>query len=93
VREEEISKIQLFLGEYQNVKIEKREVRINDNIKIIQGPLMNTVGKIGEVRKNIVKVLIPSLGYILTAEVKKSNIKILDIDLNKSEQELFVEMQ
>jgi transcription antitermination factor NusG len=93
IREEEIKHIQLFLGEYQNVKIEKREVRVNDEIKIIQGPLMNTVGKIGEVRKNIVKVLIPSLGYMLTAEVKISNIEIIDMNIIKSEQELLVEMQ
>jgi transcription antitermination factor NusG len=93
IREDEIVNIQLFLGEYQNVKIEKREVRVNDRIKIIQGPLMNTVGKIGEVRKNIVKVLIPSLGYMLTAEVKISNVEIIDMNIVKSEQELLVEMQ
>jgi transcription antitermination factor NusG len=93
VREDEINQIQLFLGEYQNIKIEKREVRINDEIKIIQGPLMNSVGKIGEIRKNIVKVLIPSLGYMLSAEVKMSNIDIIGINLDKSEQELLLEMQ
>ena len=70
-----------------------REEEINDKIKIIQGPLMNTVGKIGEVRKNIVKVLIPSLGYMLTAEVKISNIEIIDMNIVKTEQELLVEMQ
>jgi transcription antitermination factor NusG len=93
VREEEINQIQLFLGEYQNVKIEKREVRINDEIKIIQGPLMNTIGKIGEIRKNIVKVLIPSLGYILSAEIKISNIEFVGIKLDKSKQEMLLEMQ
>lgn len=93
VREDEIKQIQLFLGEYQNVKIEKREVRINDDIKIIQGPLMNKIGRIGEIRKNMVKVLIPSLGYMLSAEVKISNIEIMDINLDKTKQELLLEMQ
>ncbi len=93
VREDEIKQIQLFLGEYQNVKIEKREVRINDDIKIIQGPLMNKIGRIGEIRKNMVKVLIPSLGYMLSAEVKISNIEIMDINLDKTKQELVLEMQ
>ena len=93
VKEHEINQIQLFLGEYQNVKVEKREVRINDEIKIIQGPLMDTVGKISEIRKNIVKVQIPSLGYILSAEVKISNIEIIGIFLERSKQELFLEVQ
>jgi transcription antitermination factor NusG len=93
VREDEIKQIQLFLGEYQNVKIEKREVRINDDIKIIQGPLMNKIGRIGEIRKNMVKILIPSLGYMLSAEVKISNIEIMDINLDKTKQELLLEMQ
>lgn len=93
VRDDEINQIQLFLGEYQNIKIEKREVRVNDEIKIIQGPLMNSVGKIGEIRKNIVKVLIPSLGYMLSAEIKISNIEIVGIKLDKNKQELLLQMQ
>ena len=93
IREEEIRQIERFLGQYNNVKIEKREIKKNDMIRIMQGPMMDSIGKIEEVRNNIVKVLIPSLGYILTAEVKKANVEIINMNIMKSDRELMIEMQ
>lgn len=93
VKNDEIDQIRLFLGEYQNVKIEKQQVRINDTVKIIQGPFMNKMGSIGEIQNNLVKVYIPSLGYMLTAEIKISNVELVKLKIEKSKEELLLEMQ
>lgn len=74
VRSAEIDAIKNFLIEYQNVQLEKVEVNPNDMVRIVNGPLMNREGSVKEVLHHSVKVLLPSLGYALVAEVSKSSI-------------------
>ena len=73
--DEEINTIKKFLIEYDHVSIEKSEVLPNDKVRILNGPLVLWEGKVVEVRTNTVKILLPSLGYSLVAEIRKdSNI-------------------
>ena len=71
--DEEINTIKKFLAEYDYVSIEKTEVLPNDKVRILNGPLVLWEGKVVEVRTNTVKILLPSLGYSLVAEIRKDN--------------------
>ncbi len=75
IRDEEIDTIRLFLSEYQNVTLEKKSVNLNDEVRVISGPLMFRKGNVLEVRNNTVKVALPSLGHTLVAEVRKDNVE------------------
>lgn len=78
VRNEEIEAIKLFLNEHDNVQIEKAEVNLNDIVRIVQGPLMNREGKVIEIMNHTVKVLLPSLGYALAAQVRRNHIELIE---------------
>ncbi|ANE52952.1 UpxY family transcription antiterminator [Flavisolibacter tropicus] len=75
IRQEEIEAIKQFLQEYETVSIERTEsINPNDKIQIIDGPLMMREGRVMEVGHKKVKVLIPSIGFNLVAEVEITNI-------------------
>jgi transcription antitermination factor NusG len=73
IRDEEIDIIKQFLRDYQNVEVERMELNVNDQVKIISGPLMEHTGSVLEVSQKMVKVLLPSLGFALVA-IEKSNL-------------------
>jgi transcription antitermination factor NusG len=79
IRDEEIDVIKRFMIGYENVQLEKSAVNVNDQVRVISGPLMERQGNVLEIRHKTVKVSLPSLGYVLVAEVKKSNIEIVSI--------------
>src|SRR5688572_8642319 len=85
---DEIITIKKFLAEYDYVSIEKSEVFPNDKVRILNGPLVLWEGNVVEVRTNTVKILLPSRGYSLVAEIQKednlTNKTDLQYDLKKS---------
>lgn len=85
ITDTEIENIKNFLNNYINVKLEKSQVKINDRVKILSGSLMNMEGNITSISNNKVKLFLPSLGYIVTAETSLNNIEIVkaDYELNR----------
>jgi transcription antitermination factor NusG len=79
IRDEEINIIQKFLNEYSNVKLEKMDISVEDNVRIIAGPLMSVSGKVTEVKNKTVKIQLPSMGYAMIAEIEKTNIEKANI--------------
>jgi transcription antitermination factor NusG len=79
IREEEITAIRRFLNEYENIRLEKAVVNVNDRVRITGGPLMERQGNVLEIRSKTVKVSLPSLGYNIVAEVPKTNIEIISL--------------
>lgn len=79
IRDEEINIIRTFLSEYDNVIVEKDVIRNHDKIRVLNGPLEWMEGEVLEVKNKTVKVLLPSLGYNLVAEVEKQNIEKLHV--------------
>jgi transcription antitermination factor NusG len=75
IRNEEIDCIKSFLKDYNNVRLEKTCVAINDTVKVTQGPLMEYEGNVIAIKSKTVKILLPSLGYMMVAEVEKMHIK------------------
>lgn len=79
IRDEEIEVIKNFLEEYQTVQLEKTEVRVNDHVRILAGPLELLEGNVIEVMPKTVRVILPSLGYTIKASVNRTNIKKIDL--------------
>ena len=78
VKQEEIETIKRFLSEYEHVSLERADsISTNDTIKITNGPLMMREGKVVEVRHKTIRVLIPTIGFNLVAEVEISNVEKL----------------
>jgi transcription antitermination factor NusG len=77
IRNEEIDIIKHFLNEYDNIKLEKVEVKTNDVVRIISGPLMEYKGLVVSLKSKSVKILLPSLGYMMYAEVSTNSIEIV----------------
>lgn len=75
IRDEEIETIKLFLSDHQNVYLEKADVNLNDRVRILSGPLMTREGNVLEIKHKTVKVLLPSLGFTLVAEISKTNLE------------------
>src|SRR6476619_6603772 len=67
IKDKEISTIKRFLDEHENVTLQKIEVGVNERVKIIAGPMMDSEGRVVEVKNKTAKVAIDSLGYILVA--------------------------
>ncbi|OKL39562.1 UpxY family transcription antiterminator [Pontibacter flavimaris] len=74
IRDEEIEIIRQFLAEHQNVQLEKVQFRINDKVKMTSGFLMDKEGVVVAVKNSTVKVALPSLNYIMFAEIDKSGV-------------------
>ena len=77
IRNEEIDTIKKFLNEYSFVKLEKIEMTINDLVRIASGPFMEQEGKIVSIKNKTVKVMLPSLGYLMYVEIETAKVKII----------------
>jgi transcriptional antiterminator NusG len=77
IRDEEIELIRQFLNEYKNIQVHKLDLHKNDLVKINGGPLITHTGTVLAVKSKTVKVLLPSLGFAMTAEVEINNIEKL----------------
>ncbi|OQP64403.1 antitermination protein NusG [Niastella vici] len=73
IRDIEIETVKQFLKDYEHIQVERIDVNINDEVTIINGPLMQQKGQVQEVGGKMVKVMLPSLGFALVA-IDKSNL-------------------
>ncbi|MEI6946703.1 UpxY family transcription antiterminator [Paraflavisolibacter sp. H34] len=77
IKDVEIETIRDFLKEYQNVKLEQVQVNVSDMVRILNGPLSDYEGQVVAVQSRSVKVILPSLGYAMTAEVEVTNVEVI----------------
>jgi transcription antitermination factor NusG len=77
IRDEEIDIIKQFLNEHENVQLQKCEVKVNDTVRIRSGLFSCHEGSVVEVGSNIIKVVLPSLGFQMVAQVSKTNIELI----------------
>jgi len=74
IKDKEIGTIKRFLDEHENVMLQQIEVGVNERVKVIAGPMMDTEGRVLEVKNKTIKVAIDSLGYVLVATIEKSKL-------------------
>lgn len=74
IKDAEIDAIKSFLNEHSNVQLEKVQVRVNDPVKVSSGFLQDREGTVVAVKNNTVRVALPSLGYVMYADLEKSSV-------------------
>jgi len=74
IKEKEIIAIKRFLDEYENVEVQSQDLKVDERVRIINGSLMDHVGKVLDIRHKTAKIAIDSLGYILVAYIDRSKL-------------------
>jgi transcription antitermination factor NusG len=74
IKEKEIQTIQRFLDEHENVQLVSMDLKRDQRVRVIAGPMMDQEGKILEVHNKVAKVAIDSLGCILVANIDRSKL-------------------
>jgi transcription antitermination factor NusG len=74
IKEKEIQAIRRFLDENVNVELVKIDIRPDERVRILSGPMMDQEGKVLEVKNKVAKVCIDSLGYMLVAYIDKTKL-------------------
>lgn len=78
IRGIEMENIQEFVDSFSNISVEKTEVNLNNLVRIVsKKPLKNEYDNVIPLNATIVKITLPSLGYILTANAAYE-INVLD---------------
>jgi transcription antitermination factor NusG len=85
IRDVEIDMIRRFLHEHEHVQLEKTSVNVNDMVRVIGGPLMEQEGQVIAVKNKTIRLVLPSLGYMMSAEVETANVEVISktMDYNK----------
>ena len=77
IRDKEIERVKHFLNDYENVRLLKTDIKIDDTVRVTHGPLTDFEGNVICIKNHTVKVQLPSLGYIMYAEVEKTNVIVI----------------
>jgi len=77
VRDKEIEIIKRFLKEHNFVRLEKMDVHSNDVVKINSIPVIEQEGNVVSIKGKTVKTILPSLGFIMCAELETVNVKMI----------------
>jgi transcription antitermination factor NusG len=77
IENKELEVMREFLEEYQCVYLEPAPVTTNAAIKVISSPLKYYFEGILAVKDNLIKIILPSLGYIMVAVVQKPDLEML----------------
>ncbi|MEO6722062.1 MAG: transcription termination/antitermination NusG family protein [Ferruginibacter sp.] len=77
IRDEEIEIMKRFMNEYSSVKLEKIPFNVAGTVRVVGDSLMEQKGHVISVKNNTVKIVLPSLGYMMIADLEKANVEIL----------------
>lgn len=74
VQNEEIEEIKEFVSNYQNIKLERSKVNLNAKAALIDRPSYSIDGNVVMIKNESIKVNLPSLGYMVVAEMKGTGV-------------------
>ena len=74
IKDEEIEAIKEFTDNYKNIRIENTEVDLNDVVRSIDSSFYSFDTNFLSSKNNSVKVILPSLGVVMVAEMKTEQI-------------------
>ena len=77
IRNEEIDVIKKYLNDHSFIRLEKVSININDTVRVIAGPFMEQEGKVVSFKSKSVKIMLPSLGYLMHVEIEAANLEII----------------
>jgi transcription antitermination factor NusG len=74
IKDEEIETIKRFLNEHTDVKLEKTNMHLYDQVRITAGSFFENEGQIVAVKNNVIRVALESLGYTMYVEVDNASV-------------------
>jgi transcription antitermination factor NusG len=77
IKDEEIEVMKRFVNEYANIRLEKIPFNVNGMVRVVGIPQLEQKGHVISVKNNTVKIVLASLGYVMVAELEKTNAEIL----------------
>ncbi len=84
IQQDEIVNIRNFTNEFYNIKLERKAVNPNEFAKIITDPHIDVKGKFISVKNTMIRLWLPSLGYMMIAKLEKSNFDIYNYGFERS---------
>lgn len=76
VKSEEIELMKRFLNEYSTVRLEKIPFDLDGSFRSVGTSLSEQKGQMISVNNNTVKIVLPSIGFFMIAELSKTNFEI-----------------
>ena len=77
IPDHEIDTIKLFLSEHTNVALQKTPINVSDKVRVLSGPLFEQEGQVVFVKSKTIKIALPSMGYLMYAEVETVNVEVI----------------
>jgi transcription antitermination factor NusG len=78
ISNDEIEFIEIFLKKYADVRLEKIRVQTDDNHQVTQGILREHEGKVVASKNNSIRLVLPSIGFKIIADMPDVSVKIID---------------
>ena len=88
INDEEIKAIKHFSEEHQNIKLERTNVNIEAEAKIMDGRSYSIDGKILMIKNKAFKVNLPSLGFTMIAEIDRADVMGREVSFGNKEMSL-----
>jgi len=83
VQNEEIEEIREFVNQHQNIRLERSRININSMTSVIDGPSYSVDGNVVMIKNKFIKVNLPSLGYVMVAEMEGEGVMGIEIGLRE----------
>ena len=77
ISQEEIEIMSRFINEYANLRLEKIPL-VQQSIIMERATNIKTKTHLVTVKNNIVKITLPSLGYMIVAEIENSSLEVIN---------------
>ena len=78
IKEKEIVTIKKFMNDHHDVEVSPIDIKAGKKVRVESGIFMGEQGTVKKVLHNRVEVIIESIGFILSANIDKSKIVLLD---------------
>lgn len=79
ISSDEIDAIRKFLNEYDYAEVVKIAVNVDDRVRIMNSVFINEEGNGATIKNKLVRVGLPSLGYILVADPERQQFPSLNL--------------
>ena len=79
-----LGKPAIIRDEYPNVMLEKIPFDVDGMVRLVDEPVTENKAYLVFVKDNTVKILLPSLGYMMLAEVEQSTVEIIATSTKQS---------
>ena len=85
IKENEIQAIRKLTDSYQDITVIRSEVNMEGEVSFMDSPAYNMDGKVLSVKNKSIKINLPSLGYVMIAEMESDKVIGREVAFGKNE--------